>query len=353
MDMTGHRLTISRMTKRQRGLTLIEFMVSIVLGMLMIAAIATLIANQSSNRAEIDRAGKMIENGRYAIQAITEDLMLAGYWGQLGTAQTPPTTVGLPDPCVNTATAIDAAKGLHVQGYDASTFTSTTLSCVTNWKTGTDVLVVRHADPATMVTNLALLTDGQAYLQTGLTSVIGVTLAYTINAGLAASNTANFPLVNKTGAVAPVMKIATRIYYVATCDVCTGPGADTIPTLKRVELGGPATSTVTLAEGIESLQFDYGLDADGDGSPDGSDVAASSVPAPPAADWANVMSVKIFLVARATDKTPGFTDSKGYVLGVSYPASAPFVAASGAEAYRRHTFVQSVRLFNPSGRRAF
>jgi type IV pilus assembly protein PilW len=349
--MTGHRLTISRAATRQRGLTLIEFMVSIVLGMLMIAAIATLIANQSSNRAEIDRAGKTIENGRYAVQTITEDLLLAGYWGQIGTAPTPP--AALPDPCVNTAAGIDSAKGLHVQGYDASTFTSTTLSCVSNWKAGTDVLVVRHADPTIMVTNLALLTDDQVYLQTGLTSVTSATSTYRMYAGLAASNAANFPLVTKTGTLASVMKVVTRIYYVATCDVCTGPGADTIPTLKRVELGGPAISTVTLAEGIENLQFDYGLDSDGDGSPDGTDVAASSVPAPPATDWANVMSVKVFLVARATEKTPGYTDGKGYVLGVSYPASAPFVAASGTEAYRRHTFVQSVRLFNPSGRRAF
>jgi type IV pilus assembly protein PilW len=63
--------------------------------------------------------------------------------------------------------------------------------------------------------------------------------------------------------------------------------------------------------------------------------------------------VKIYLVARATEKTPGFTDGKDYVLGSSYPASAPFHAASGSESYRRHTFVQSVRLVNPSGRRAF
>src|SRR5689334_19098534 len=107
MDMTGDRLLLSRAAMRQRGLTLIEFMVSIVLGMLLIAAIATLIANQSSTRAEIDRAGKTIENGRYAVQAITEDLLLAGYWGQLGTAPTPP--AAFPDPCVNTAAAIDAA----------------------------------------------------------------------------------------------------------------------------------------------------------------------------------------------------------------------------------------------------
>lgn len=65
----------------QRGLTLIEFMVSVVIGMLMVAVLAILIADQSGNRAEVDRSGRMIENGRYAVRTIAEDLQMAGYWG--------------------------------------------------------------------------------------------------------------------------------------------------------------------------------------------------------------------------------------------------------------------------------
>jgi type IV pilus assembly protein PilW len=351
--MTMHRLMGTGAAKRQRGLTLIEFMVSIVLGMLMVAAIATLIANQSTNRSEIDRAGKMIENGRYAVQTITEDLQLAGYWGQIGSAPAAP--AALPNPCSALPADVTAAMGAHVQGYDGSTSLPLAVqACVSNQKAGTDVLVVRHADPTTMVTNVGLLSDGQLYLQTGLTSVAGAIFNTRMYAGLAASNVANFPLVTKAGTLAPIMKVVTRIYYVATCDVCTGLSADAIPTLKRVEVGPAAATTVAIAEGIENLQVDYGLDTlpagGGDGSPDGSDTDASTIAF---ADWANVMSVKVFIVARATDPTPGFTDTKSYVLGASFPASAPFTAASGTEAYRRHTFVQSVRLVNPSGRRAF
>ena len=58
----------------QRGLTLVEFMVSITIGLLLVAAVATLIASQSSNRAEVDRAGRLIENGRYGIRALADDL---------------------------------------------------------------------------------------------------------------------------------------------------------------------------------------------------------------------------------------------------------------------------------------
>ena len=85
-----------RTGRRQDGLTLIEFMVSIVIGMLMIAALATLIASQSSTRGEIDKSGKMIENGRYAAQTMASDIQMAGYFGELSTQPTAPAS--LPDP---------------------------------------------------------------------------------------------------------------------------------------------------------------------------------------------------------------------------------------------------------------
>ena len=63
----------SPLGRRQRGLTLVEFLISITIGLLMVAALATLIADQSGNRAEVDRAGRLIENGRYGIRAMTDD----------------------------------------------------------------------------------------------------------------------------------------------------------------------------------------------------------------------------------------------------------------------------------------
>src|SRR5437660_1640875 len=164
--------------RAQAGLTLIEFMISITLGMIIVAGIAVLIGSQSSARSDVDRAGRLIENGRYAIQNMVDDLQMVGYWGEISSA--PAVPGALPDPCSVTVSDLQTAMGLHVQGYDDTTFTSTTLSCVSNWKSGTDVLVVRHADPdisgvvnGSNVTDLTKLTNGQVYLQTGLTSATG------------------------------------------------------------------------------------------------------------------------------------------------------------------------------------
>jgi type IV pilus assembly protein PilW len=347
--------------QRQAGMTLVEFMISIVIGMLMIAALATLIANQSSNRSEIDRSGRMIENGRYAVQAMATDIQLAGYWGEL--TAPPDVPGGLPDPCSVMPANLEAAMGVDIQGYDGpATLPAALAACVTNFKSGTDVLVVRRVEPDTSAVenaagdiDLSMVVVGQAYLQTGLDAG-GQLLAVLAIAGAdPAANAAAFALKKKDKVkLASLRKMVVDIYYISQCSVpvagsCTSAdGGTPIPTLKRVELGvaagAAAFTTVTLAEGIENLQIDYGLDTDSDGSPNGDYVNGSAFGVN---DWPNVMSLRIQLLARSGEKSPGFTDLKKYVMGTA----SPFSPAAGEEGYKRHVFVQSVRLVNPSIRR--
>lgn len=345
--------------RHQRGLTLIEFMVSITIGLIMVAALATLIGDQSSNRAEVDRAGRLIENGRYAIRAVTDDLQLAGYWGELSTAPTG-TLTALPDPCSLSVADITNAAQLHVQGY-SSPASGVLSTCISNRRPDTDILVVRHADPDTSslltggAVDLGKLTDGQLYIQTGLNSTTA-NFSSVINIGSSATNAATFSLKKKNmTATATVRKVVVRIYYIANCSVevsgsCTGAdGGKPIPTMKMVELsaaaGAPAWSSppVTIAEGIESMQIDYGRDTDGDGAPNSEDDGSALTHL----NWGDVMVVKIHLVARSLERTPGFTDSKTYVLG-TYGNYVPATVDSG---YKRQLMVQSVRLVNPSSRR--
>jgi type IV pilus assembly protein PilW len=369
LPLHRHTPCPTRLRMGQAGLTLIELMVSITIGMLMVAALATLIANQSSTRAEIDKSGKMIENGRYAIQTVANDLQMAGYWGELSTA--PPTPGALPDPCDVTIASLTAAMGLHVQGYNYDTAAdtvppaSTLEACVKNHQPGTDVLVVRRVDPDMSAVetagniDLTKTTTGQVYLQTGMDSATGTSLSAVLGAGAdAATNATTFSLKkkNKTS-VANLRKFVVHIYYISKCSVevagsCTGAdNGSPIPTLKRVELsvsgGVPDWSKATIAEGIENLQVDYGVDSlpaapAQDGAADGADVKASALAF---GTWPDAMTAKVHLLARSTEKTAGFQDTKSYVLGTN-------VVAATNDGYHRHVFVQSVRLVNPSSRRA-
>lgn len=378
-----------RPRRAQRGLTLIEFMISIAIGMIVVAALATLIADQSSNRAEVDRAGRVIESGRYAARAVSEDLQMAGYWGEVSSAPTLP--AAWTDPCgadadKPTKDEMVAAMGLHVTGFDVPGAAArpgfngtapalpTTLDCLSNLKAGTDVIVVRRADPdsspyedAASVPDVAKLTsaanNNRLFVQTGLETATNL---FKWKADVGANAAATFTLKRKDKTtMGTVRRMLARIYYVTTCSVCSGT-PDNIPSLKMRELvqGGATlgelawSDPVTISEGIENLQIEYGVDAAAtqDGAPDGADVAASSLAA--IGDWGGVVTVKLYVLTRSLEPTPGYdecadpTDIPGsckqYPLGL-----AGTVLPDGAERnYKRHVFVQTVRLVNPSYRRS-
>ena len=88
-------------------------MVSISIGMLLVAALATLIASQSSTRGEIDKSGRMIENGRYSVQTLANDIQMAGYWGELTADPAAPGV--LPDPCSVTLANLQDSMGMFIQ----------------------------------------------------------------------------------------------------------------------------------------------------------------------------------------------------------------------------------------------
>jgi type IV pilus assembly protein PilW len=91
----------------------------------------------------------------------------------------------------------------------------------------------------------------------------------------------------------------------------------------------------------------------GDGVPDEFVRCTDAVPCT-AEQLANVVAVKLYVLARSRDTTPGYIDAKSYCLGEpnpdgSCPAANTIAAAN--DQYKRHAFSTSVRLINISGRR--
>jgi type IV pilus assembly protein PilW len=223
-----------------------------------------------------------------------------------------------------------------------------------NHLAGTDIIVVRRTDStqaagdATSIPAGAL-TANYIYLQANAdstaTPVIGV------GSGVTVTDQGTFPLKNKDPLqFAPIRRYHVHIYFIAPCSVpngggtvCTGANDDggaPIPTLKRIELtSNGVMSTVSLVEGIEDLQFDYGIDADKDGVPDTTYVTdPASVVA-----WMDVVAVRINLLSRQIERTSG-VDAKTYDMGI-----AGSVTPGGP--YNRHVYNTVVRVVNPASRR--
>jgi type IV pilus assembly protein PilW len=175
------------------------------------------------------------------------------------------------------------------------------------------------------------------------------------------------------GTFANKRKFVSRIYYVRDYAKTAGDG---IPTLVRADFdlfGGALAHqpAVPLIEGIEGFRVELGIDSvgdagtevnyflaaawsdplnrvtllnRGDGIPDGAFVRCTTAVPCTKEQLANVVAVKLYVLARSTEPTPGHTDTKTYNLGAT--TLGPF-----SDSYKRHVFSTAVRLTNISSRR--
>lgn len=333
---------------RQHGLSLIELMISITIGLIILAALTTTFVNQSRIRAELDKTGRLIDNGRYALEVLGENVRLAGFYGELdpGNISVPnPADTTPPDPCTTVAASISPVLPLHLQGYSNAT-SATKPSCVPSVLDGTDILVVRRAETNSIAVT-AVSGTVQPYLQASLCQYD--TESYKIENAVA-----NFTLRKKNctntggGSVADLWRMLTHIYYIDSNNVA----GDGIPTLKRYEIsttgtpGAPGNWTTTpLVEGVQNMQIDYGLDSLPAGAQDGVVDSWTDCSACTNQDWADVIAVRIHLLVRNLETTSGFTDDKTYVLG-SAGTFGPF-----SNGYKRRVYNQFIRIINPASRR--
>lgn len=367
----AHTLTHYRLSplNRQTGLSLVELMISLTIGLVLLTGLTTLIVQQSHTRNELEKSSRQIENGRYAMQILRGDIQHAGFYGQYFTLPAPP--AALPNPCLTTpltgSPSLFEAMSLHIQGYDAPAVVAAPLStCLNNANhvAGTDILVIRRVDTSniiacaglTTITNASTGAGGLVYLQASTASQVLATGTL--------ADTTKFPLTYSTTACPASTPVELRtylvyIYFVSPCSTmangttctATDDNGQPIPTLKRLELSATGAATTftlitPLVEGIENLQLDYGIDNDSDGYPD----SYTTAPATTAA-WSNVMAIRVNLLARNTECTVGYTDNKTYNLGLAGAVPVPASNCTNG-GYKRHVFSELIRAVNPSGRRA-
>ncbi|HWU76119.1 MAG TPA: PilW family protein [Rhodanobacter sp.] len=341
---TGH-------SPRVRGFTLVELMIGITLGLFIMIGLISLLVSNVASRSELDKSSRQIENGRYAVQLLREDLRNAGYFGSSGNVAF--TSPAIPVPCPAQITDLSYAAPLPNTVPLALYALTAAPGCINNVAPNTAMLVVSRVDTSAVTPPGAA---AETYLQ--VSNCATDPKPFAIGAGTA--GTAVFALKQKDCVTSEFLrKVVQHVYFVSTCDVCTGTGTDTTPTLKMAEYVNGAMTVTPLAEGIENLQFDYGVDTDGDGAPD---CYTSNPTSPPAAEiaacspsylwtsaatnWTNVMTVRIHVLARNTEASAGWKDTRTYDMGLALGQVGPF-----NDNYKRHVYSELVRLYNGSGQR--
>jgi len=387
-----------------QGFSLIELMTALTISLLLMIGLSSVFVNSSTSSRELKNTAEQIENGRYAIEMLSQDVRHAGFYGELSTLPAVPASA---DPCAaptagTVSDTTNAALALPVQRVIAGT-DCTALLTAANLQANSDIIAVRRTDTtrlpiscATSVTLKATPTTADpypasfVYLQTTpntaeiqIGGADGTVIDSTKNATgaataalmkrrdmtVAAGSTAGtcgaavagqFPEV-----AAAIRKYLTHIYFVAPCSVptppatlCTGASDDNgrpIPTLKRLEMGANGAFTIVpIVEGIEAIRFEYGLDtiptaADINTGLVGDGVTDSYTNTATVAQAGGAISMRIYVLARNTAPTNGYADDKTYTLG-NNPVYT-FTPTGAQITYKRHVYSAEVRIVNQAGRR--
>lgn len=368
-----------------RGLTMVELLVAIAIGMLIMTAMAVLFANNSRSRTETERASQKIENGRFALDLIRTDLQHAGFMSVFDPRDLPsPTSASELNICETSMTNLEKAMPLHVQGYD--NVSGSTVECLTDVVPGTDVLVVRRAAACVAGTTNCEALGGRPGFQASSCNSADE-LSGPLNGRYKFSTSAsdfvdpngvrdrNCDTTVPTGCItgvancrAPVYRYMVRIYYVASNDQPN----DGIPTLKRAELDVNGSNltfrTASLVQGVEDMQVEYGMDsspAAGDGNPDIYATAQSSYlnctagVATCETQWRSVVSAKVHVLSRNIDGSADHIDAKTYYMGkksdgtdqVAGPFNTTTYQQARKHIYKRSVFQEVVRMNNVAARR--
>jgi type IV pilus assembly protein PilW len=291
----------------------------------------------------MERTSRQIENGRYAMQLLADDIRLAGFYGEASVKAIPLPGV-LADPCSTNIADWAAAMPLHLMGYDDGALVPTCIPA--GLQPATDVIVVRRvATCEAGVAGCPAVVGGRGYIQVAKCGTQTPITPFQL--GIQGANVFD-RTVRDCATAAGMRQYMMRAYFISAAN---GRG-DAIPTLMRVDFDGANFTTTPLVEGIENMHFEYGIDTDADGAPNvftsnPTDYVCAGCTS--ITNWGNVVTVRIHILARNLEESLGYTDTKRYTLGRDFTGADIVVAPGGA--YRRHAYTSVVRVVNAAERR--
>lgn len=268
----------------QSGFSLIELMISMALGLFMMAGVFTVYVNTRDSQAMVADQVAMMDEARFALEVMGYDLRHTGMFAKLGEQEMVDTSL------VDGLIANDCSRVVTIKGetVDWSTnslawvyaYNNTTgdgasdISSCTSGYAGSDIIETRYtlSKPVTVLQDNVLYVNGDL---NGASYFIGNTP----------------PDVTK-----PVYQAVANAYYISSYSYNIGDG---IPSLRRVSLQpGPVVTDEMILSGVENLQVMVGMDVDNNGTVDTYSDPARILPG---GGWLTVRSVQIWLVVRSRD----------------------------------------------------
>lgn len=352
----------------QRGFTLIELMISMVLSMLAALAVIGLFSSQNQTFRSTSAMSDLQETGRIALDILSQDIRMAGYQG---------CTRHQPDPNnpnaasqISLVTALSTTeypfRDMAIRGYDTSApgwadNAGADIQRIVDLVTpGTDVIAVQFADTqesaptGNIASNAGSVTlvdgdvssrvlNGEQFIITDCTkaNIVRRTNDPTIGGG---ALTFDGTLTGGFTADARVLKFNNNIYFVGDTVRALPDGTPVRAlffTTGAVD-GSGAPIVTELMAGVENIQLMYGRDISGS-------MQFNSAANIPAADFSDIVMVKVGVLASSTELVRINDDATSYTLaGITIASTGE--AAHGNDKRMRRRFNTAVNIRNRRSR---
>lgn len=294
---------------RQTGISLVELMVALVLGLVISGAVMQVFITSKDVYRMQEAMARIQENGRFASEYLSKDLRMAGYMGCGNIDRVAVNVIAEPPSPFMT---LDSSTFLR--GFDNATAGNTVGA-----KVGTDYVEVRRAsgDSVRLTGNLEpnnaniqILENKYGFKKNDTLIISDCVNADVFNAvSLSGGNNENKKatishssggnngnrLSKLYGSDAEVMAYESITYYVAPSGRSTPAGRAIDSLWVRIQNQAGAATVVELVEGVENLQLEYGVDTTGNRNVN-SYVTANNV-----TDWSRVVSARYSLLLASLD----------------------------------------------------
>ena len=298
------------MKSRQQGLSLVELMIAITLGLVLSAAvIQVFMASRSSYRVQ-ESLSLIQESARFAMDYIGREVRMAGYMGCNSTGGIAPNVIADP-PAEGEFKAIEGLDDVPKDN-DLDALLGTDVLSIRRGSTQS-IRLTGNTDPVNanvhIDENSVGFVKGDYVLISDCTSadIFRITNNPEPKAGgkkkavlTHAKNTNTSNKLSKAyGPDAEVFGFVSSQFFIRDTERDTG-GGNPVTSLyfreRAIASGGAHSAATELVEGVENLQLMYGVDDNDDRSVDRY-IAAGSV-----SDWDTVLSVRVELTMVALDE---------------------------------------------------
>jgi len=306
---------------QQRGMNLIELMISIVVGLFILAGILSLFVAGQRNSDSTFQFGAMQENGRLALEVISRDLNHSGFFSELTGVPlvlganfiSAGTTFSAEQDCLGAenSTSFPSVNGDYHMIWASETGTGVqdgAMGCIndqdneTKLTANSGILSIKRL--AASPTHCSDVQDHRYYLALNH-----------FRAQLYAGSDINASC-SGIEAKVPGYQLWRLIHHVYYLDQRQVKNKLYIPQLRRMELttGGMVLTDGPMAQGIEDMQFIFVVDNNNDGEAD-SYIQLKDLKT---ADWdkQNIIAIEVNLLIRSRNISPrSYTNNASYQVG--------------------------------------